>query len=367
MPIEQSSRRVSWIVRALVFAGLLIVTVWNHSRGEALGEARAAYGRGDYVTGLRRACDHLDRSPWSREAARVAALCLSRLDFPAAAEPYYRKAGTLEVEDLHVRAYGLVRGNRRREAEEAYRQILLRRPEDPLALRRLGAELITMTRWREALEVAERLARTPDGEVDGLAMIGAIQHHDDKAMAAAAYKRVLQIDPKLERLPKDRGFRRVFWTQLTDELLSIGQPEEARRFLEQAPPEDRGPNLSWLLGRVYYQEGNFDQADHHWTEAVQSDEKLIDAWIDLGRLALGRNLPARAVVALERAAALDPKAYVPAYHLAQAYQRIGKDELAARYRAKVELLRSEAPSALIGTAATSSTEPPESSALGRAP
>ena len=52
-----------------------------------------------------------------------------------------------------------------------------------------------MMRWREALEVAERLARIPGGEVDGLAMIGAIQHHDDKAMAAAAYKRVLEIDP----------------------------------------------------------------------------------------------------------------------------------------------------------------------------
>src|SRR5438270_6155474 len=217
MPIEPSSRRLCWAIRSLVLAGLLILTVWNHTRWEALGEAQAAYGRSDYVTGLRRACDHLDRSPWSREAARVAALCLSRLDFPAAAEPFYRKAGTLEVEDLHFRAFGLVRGNRRREAEAAYRQILLRRPEDPLALRRLGAELITMTRWREALEVAERLARTPDGEVDGLAMIGAIQHHDDKAMAAAAYKRVLEIDPGLRRLPRDREFRRVFWTQLTDE------------------------------------------------------------------------------------------------------------------------------------------------------
>ena len=124
-------------------------------------------------------------------------------------------------------------------------------PKIPWHSRRLGAELITMTRWREALEVAERLARTPDGEVDGLAMIGAIQHHDDKAMAAAAYKRVLEIDPGLRRLPRTAEFRRVFWTQLTDELLAIGQPAEARRLLEQAPPEDRGPTFSWLLGRAY--------------------------------------------------------------------------------------------------------------------
>ena len=215
--------------------------------------------------------------------------------------------------------------------------------------------------------VAEQLARIPGGEVDGLAMIGAIQHHDDKAMAAAAYKRVLEIDPGLRRLPKDREFRRVFWTQLTDELLSIGQPAEAHRLLEQAPPEDRDPNLSWLLGRAYYQEGDFDQADHHWREAVQSDDKLIDAWIDLGRLALARNLPADAVVALERAAALDPKAYVPAYHLAQAYQRIGKDDLADRYRAKAERLRAEQPTVLGGAGGTDPIEPPARSALEQVP
>ena len=86
MRIEPSSRRVCWTVRGLVIACLLILTVWNHTRCVALGEAQAAYGRGDYATGLSRAYDHLDRSPWSREAARVAALCLSRLDFPDAAE-----------------------------------------------------------------------------------------------------------------------------------------------------------------------------------------------------------------------------------------------------------------------------------------
>src|SRR3954467_2543372 len=104
MPIKPSSRRLCWTIRSLVLAGLLTLTVWNHTRWEALGEAQAAYGRGDFVSGLRRAYAHLDRCPWSGQAARVAALCLSRLDFPAAAEPFYRKAGTLEVEDLHVRA-----------------------------------------------------------------------------------------------------------------------------------------------------------------------------------------------------------------------------------------------------------------------
>ena len=103
------------------------------------------------------------------------------------------------------------------------------------------------------------------------------------------------------------------------------------------------------------------------TRRVQSDDKLIDAWIDLGRLALGRNLPADAVAALERAAALDPKAYVPAYHLAQAYQRIGKDDLAARYRAKAERLRAEQPTVLRGAGGTDPIEPQARSALEQVP
>src|SRR4051794_23479791 len=213
-------------MRLLAIASLLAFTAWNVTRSNALEEALAAYRRGDFAAGLGRAEDHLDRRPWSREASRVSALCLSRLDFPDQAEGHYRRAGELDLDDLHTRAYGLVRGNRRQQAEEAYRQILSARPDDPLALRRLGAELITMMRWAEALELARKLSRLPDGEVDGYSMIGAIQHHDDKEAAAAAYRKVLEIDPDLRRLPSAPEFRKVFWTQLTEDLLAIGRPAE---------------------------------------------------------------------------------------------------------------------------------------------
>src|SRR5262245_24794077 len=105
--------RFAPVARGLALAGLLALTAWNVTRSEALRDAEEAYRRGDFATGFRRAIDHRDRRPWSRRAARVAALCLSRLDFADAAEPYYRRAGDLDLDDLHVRAYGLVRGNHR--------------------------------------------------------------------------------------------------------------------------------------------------------------------------------------------------------------------------------------------------------------
>ena len=68
-------------------------------------------------------------------AALVAARCLSRLGRPDQAEAHYQKAAPLDLEDLHIRALGLVVNNRREPAILAYREIL----ETP-ARRRAGLE-----------------------------------------------------------------------------------------------------------------------------------------------------------------------------------------------------------------------------------
>jgi len=74
----------------ILLTGLLALTAWNVTRSEALGQARQAYARGELTTCVRYSLDHLERRPWSREAALLAARCLSRLDFADAAEPYLR-------------------------------------------------------------------------------------------------------------------------------------------------------------------------------------------------------------------------------------------------------------------------------------
>ena len=108
----------------------------------------------------------------------MAALCLSRLDFADSAEPYYRRAGRLSRDDLHVRAYGLVRANRRLQAEAAHRQILEQWPEGPL----------------------ETVGR-PATRVDGLA----------RARGEARYTQDLQLPgkngPGFSHVAKDHGRR----------------------------------------------------------------------------------------------------------------------------------------------------------------
>lgn len=347
--------------RVGVLAGLLGLTAWNVTRSTALERAEAAYRRGDVPTALGAALDHLDRRPWSRPAHRLAAVCLSRLDFAEEAEPHYRRAGPLAPDDRHARALGLVRANRREEALAAYRQILEADPGDALALRRMGAELMTMSRWKEALEVAERLADTPEGEVEGLAMIGAIHHHADHfEEAAAAYAKVLEVDPDLTRLPASRDFRLIFWGQLGHDLIRAGRPEEARRHLERALGEWDHPGLVLLLGRAYHRLGDLDEAERVWRKALAMDPRLGGAWLELGRLILARpgaEAPSEALPYLERAEALDPTSFEPSYSLALAYRRLGRPEDAKRALARSEAIRRRHPPPPSGMGAHASPLP----------
>ena len=150
---EERSRVASWPFRLrgaasalsglALLVGLLGLTAWNVTRSAALMEARRKYARGELVSCLEYALDHLQRRPWSREAALLAARCLSRLDHSDAAEPYYERAGELDLDDLQTRAFGLARGNDRLRAIEAYDQILARWPENvtaPAPAGRRGAQ-----------------------------------------------------------------------------------------------------------------------------------------------------------------------------------------------------------------------------------
>jgi tetratricopeptide (TPR) repeat protein len=129
-------RSVTLLGGLVLLVGLLALTAWNVTRSAAFAQARQTYARGELVPCLEHALDHLQRRPWSREAALLAARCLSRFDYSDAAEPYYHRAGELDLNDLQTRAYGVVRGNHRQRAIEAYEQILARWPDNVTALRR---------------------------------------------------------------------------------------------------------------------------------------------------------------------------------------------------------------------------------------
>jgi tetratricopeptide (TPR) repeat protein len=121
----RSKRWKNRLLSVLVLVGLLILTTWNVTRSSSLLDARRAEARGDFVHCLQSALDHLNRQPWSGEAALLVARCLSRLDYAAEAEPYFERAGHLSLNDLQIRANGLARGFHPEQAIPVYNEIAL--------------------------------------------------------------------------------------------------------------------------------------------------------------------------------------------------------------------------------------------------
>ena len=155
---------------------------------------------------LQHALDHLERRPWSREAALLAARCLSRLDYAEQAEPYYRRAGRLSLNDLQIRAYGLVRGPHPELAIPAFHEILELSPGNLAAMRRLAAVLLAQNDTEQLLKLADRLSHSAGGEVIGSMLRGTVYHNDkNPQQAVAAFERVLQLDPELREMPASRS------------------------------------------------------------------------------------------------------------------------------------------------------------------
>jgi tetratricopeptide (TPR) repeat protein len=342
-------------VGLLVTAGLLAAFAWSELHPTAFARAEEAYRRNNLVGALKIALTHLERRPFSRYAALLAARCLSRLGQPDRAEPYYQKAGSLELEDRHIRAYALVLNNSREPAIQAYQEILKRWPDDVLALSRMAAVLISESRWDGVLEAADRLIKIPTGAVVGHTLAGVAYHEiGDPDQTIANLNRVLALDPELRQMPLKP--RTTFWTDLCTALLAIGRTEEARRHLLNAMGERDDAGVADLLGQSYYLEGNFDEAEKAWRLALEWDQSRYGTWWRIGKLDLERGRLIEAIEPIRRAAALEPKDPGPLNSLSFIYRRLGRNEEADRLKQQADRLRAAAATAPRGGAVRSPME-----------
>jgi tetratricopeptide (TPR) repeat protein len=322
----------------VISAGLLLAITWTELHPAALAEADAAYRRNKLELALRIAKGHLARRPFSRHAALLVARCLSRLGQPDQAATYYQKVGTLDLEDQHIRAYALVLSNRREPAIDAFREIVKRRPNDVLALRRLAAVLISESRWDDALQTAKRLIEIPAGAVIGHTLAGVVHHNTrDSELAAFEFDRVLELDPELKQMPLKP--RSMFWTEYCHNLLVVGRWDEARRHLHRALGDGDDAKVADLLGQSYYLEGELERAEEYWRLATRWDPGRYGTWWRIGKLELERDRYAEAIEPLRRAAELEPKAIGPLYSLGLAYRRLGQADMSDRLMKQVNQLR----------------------------
>ncbi len=336
-PRRISRRRPPLFATAML--ALAILTAWNVTRSDALDRAEHAYNRVDLPGCLGHALDHLDRRPWSREAARLAALCLSRLDFADRAEPFYARAGRLSLADRQVRAFGLVRSPHPERAIPAYREILEDDPTNITAMRRFAAVLLAENDKDELLLLAERLDGVEGGAVLGAMLRGTVYHNDENPQRAVeAFETVLRLDPGLEQMPASRS---LFWRQLTEDLVECGRLEDSARYLIRALESARDPELVARLAQTYFLRGDLDQAVRYFRESAESDPTLSAPLVGLARIALQRGRPTEALPELERARMLDPHNHAVLYSLALTYRQLGRAADSDRVRLEMDQIRSE--------------------------
>ena len=281
--------------------GLLILTAWNVTRSDALPEARRAYIRGDLALCLHSALDHLGRQPWSSEAALLAARCLSRLDYANEAEPYFRRAGHLALNDLQIRAYGLARGPHPERAIPVYNEILATWPDNMTALRRLAAVELAQNNNAELLKLAERLGRVSDGAAIGQMLRGVVYHRDkNPQQAVACFERVLELDPELREMPLSH---RLFWSHLAEDLIASGRIDDAGRMLINAVAHGPDADLMNRLGQVYFLRGAFEDAERCFRQVAEWDPSDYNSYLNLAKLALERHQREEALKYLNQAKA----------------------------------------------------------------
>jgi tetratricopeptide (TPR) repeat protein len=319
---------------------LAALTAWNVTLSDRLVQSRKAYARNELVVSLQEALDHLDRRPWSREGARLAALCLSRLDYADAAEPYYQKAGGLDLNDLQVRAFGLVRGNHRQQAIEAYEQILARWPDNITALRRLAAVQLTENNIPQLNSLADRLIQTPGGVAIGYTLRGVVaQQERNHEGVVEAFERVLEHDPQLQLMPLPRS---LFWSHLSEALIKSGRPEDVSRYLTQVLNEVPDAPLMITLGQAYLQRGRLEEAERCFHQAAEWDPKSYAPHYQLGKLEVQRHRPDLALACLKAARDRAPRREEVLFSLSSVYRLLDQPAEADRLQKQITENRARA-------------------------
>ena len=144
--------------------------------------------------------------------------------------------------------------------------------------------------------------------------------------AAAEYKKILEINPKLSGIHYRLG--RV--------LLSKPNPspeltEEAKRnFQQELKIDPQNAGAEYVLGELARQASEWPDAIDHFTRATKLDAGFAEAYLGLGSSLSSEKRFTEAVPALETAVKLQPENPVAHYELATALNRSGRKEEADR-------------------------------------
>ena len=169
----------------------------------------AAYDRGDWNAAAALAAARLKTVTDDKEALRLLARSSVRQRRDELARSLYPRLGSvaaLEAEDLYLFGTVIDRLGDRETARECWEDGLTADPNHAEMLLELARLYLTMSRFSEATELADRLATRPGWEAQSNLLLGQIKfEQDDPAGAARCFRRALDLDAGAARRFRPSG------------------------------------------------------------------------------------------------------------------------------------------------------------------
>ena len=261
------------ILLAIVGCGIGLLAAWLRLFPDPLTLGRRAYDRGDWVAAARSAREVLKVRQDDPAALRLLARSSVQLGRDDAALGIYTRrldAKSIQAEDYLLLGVALKRRGRDDGAMWAWNQALESESVPPQTLDELAKLLYAEAVETETPEnlrphpldatarAAERLRRQPGWESRGDMLLGIVRGDSlDPTGAAEAFRRLLDRDPNVaESNAEPVKLRKLF----ARTFLRVGRPAEARPHLQSILARGPDPEASWLLSRVYLQQGAIAEA-----------------------------------------------------------------------------------------------------------
>jgi lipopolysaccharide biosynthesis regulator YciM len=247
-------------------------------------------------------------------------------------------AATAEVAELIRRADDANRAGRRDEAAHLYRQALTHNRNEAAALRGLRDLAIEMRRWREALELAERLvAQVPAAERPRESEWVAIIHYELGRAEVEGARPAAAIPHFRSALRADRAFVPAVLA-LGEAHEATGDRREALRVWERAMEAQPALPVLVRLERAYREEGRPSRMIALYRAAVERAPDDLALAVALGRVYFELEMLDEAADQLEKVEVRAPD--LPAVHafLAAVFERRGETrEAFEEYRRALRL------------------------------
>lgn len=198
----------------------------------------------------------------------------------------------------------------------------------------LAEAYVDLTRWDQAEQAIEQAVALEPEHVDVRREYGYMfEMFGDYASAATQYEAAAQLHPRL--VPVRVALARVY--------RELGKTDEALdQLFEAQTVNSTSPLVAYEIGRTYeVYLGNTESALEYYTRAADLDDTYGSPWVRMASLRYFEGRYADAIVAFERAIALDALPNALKYQVGLAYANENRCDTAVQYLEEAQALALE--------------------------